>query len=163
MSSYLSGKGYAVTGCEYYDKALDMAWPGFKKIQGNIENRPFPDDEFDVVGLFDVIEHFDDDSAPLKAAARVLRRSGFFVVAVPAQEELWSWVDEASYHKRSIQKRLKMILTEALLEVYRLDYMFMTRYLPMKFMRSYKTDLADTYKIYRIANLFAQGVLKQRE
>ena len=161
VSSYLSRKGYAVTGCEYYDKALDMAWPGFTKIQGDIKSLPFPDNKFDVVGLFDVIEHLDDDIAPLKEAVRVLRRGGLLVVAVPAQEELWSWVDEASYHKRRYtKKRLKMVLSEALLEVCRLDYMFMTLYFPMKFMRSQKTDLADTYKINKIANILAQGVFE---
>ena len=61
VSSFLASHGYNVVGCEYYMEALDRAWPGFDKVQGSANYLPFANDSFDIVGLFDVIEHFDDE------------------------------------------------------------------------------------------------------
>lgn len=65
VSSFLAKKGYEVTGCETFSEALDLAWPGFRIVQGDAEHLPFDDNSCDVVGLFDVIEHFQDDKIPL--------------------------------------------------------------------------------------------------
>jgi ubiquinone/menaquinone biosynthesis C-methylase UbiE len=61
-------KRYDVTGCEYYREAIDNSWGGFKIVQADAEALPFKDESFDIVGLFDVIEHFKDDVIPLKEA-----------------------------------------------------------------------------------------------
>ena len=63
VSSFLSEKGYEVTGCEYYSEAITRAWPGFQIVQGDAIDLPFEANSFDIVGLFDVIEHFQDDLA----------------------------------------------------------------------------------------------------
>jgi ubiquinone/menaquinone biosynthesis C-methylase UbiE len=161
VSSYLARKGYEVTGCEFYEEALAMAWPGFEKVQGSATNLPFEDNTFDVVGLFDVIEHLHDDITPLKEASRVLRRGGIVIITVPAGEKLWSLIDEASYHKRRYTREgLGMILSEASLEVCKIDYMFMSLYLPMKLMRRRKTDIADTFKINEASNILLKGVVE---
>ncbi|MDH5203053.1 MAG: class I SAM-dependent methyltransferase, partial [Nitrospirota bacterium] len=91
VSSFLSRKGYKVTGYEFYPNAIKKAWPGFLIVQGDANNLPFKDDCFDIVGLFDVIEHFQDDIMPLKEAVRVVKKGGIIAVTVPAREELWSW------------------------------------------------------------------------
>ena len=90
VSSFLAEKGYRVTGCEYYQEAIHMAWPGFKIIQGDAKNIPFEDNCFDIAGLFDVIEHFDDDRKLLREATRVVKCGGIVTVTVPARQELWS-------------------------------------------------------------------------
>ncbi len=72
VSSFLAEKEYLVTGCEYYREAIDMAWPGFLKVQGDGKNLPFSDSTFDIVGLFDVIEHFEADISLIKEAKRVV-------------------------------------------------------------------------------------------
>lgn len=47
------------------------------------EALPFPDDTFDVVLSFQVIEHVDDDAKYIAEARRVLRKNGIFIVITP--------------------------------------------------------------------------------
>jgi SAM-dependent methyltransferase len=58
----------------------------------------FPD--FDIVTLFDVIEHVDDDAGVLAEARGALVPQGHVVVTVPAGPNLWTTYDEVIGHKR---------------------------------------------------------------
>lgn len=153
VSSFLAKKGYEVTGCEYYQEAIDMAWPGFLIVQGDAQNLPFENNYFDIVGLFDVIEHFQDDILLLNEAIRVVREGGIIVITVPARDELWSWVDEVSFHKRRYTKeKIKKLFQEAKLDTLLIEHMFMSLYVPMRYIRS-KGEKSDAlFKINRFAN-----------
>jgi SAM-dependent methyltransferase len=154
ISSFLSQKGYKVTGCEFYPQAIDISWQGFLKVQGDSNNLPFEDNSFDIVGLFDVIEHFEDDITPLKEALRVLRKGGIIAVTVPAREELWSQVDEISLHKRRYTKKnLRQVLSEAKLNALLIEYMFMSLYIPMKYMRAKGEIDSDPFNINKLVNM----------
>jgi len=158
VSSFLSHKGYHVTGCEYYREAIERAWPGFRIVQGDANNLPFDDNLFDIVGLFDVIEHFEDDVTPLREAARVCRKGGIVAITVPSGEKLWSWFDEASSHKRRYSAtRLKKILSEARLEPLLMEYMFLSLLLPAKYMRG-KRRTEDLFRIHPLANAVFLGL-----
>ena len=153
VSSFLEQKGYSVTGCEFYTEAIKLSWPGFMIVQGNANNLPFTDKSFDIVGLFDVIEHFQDDLAPLKEACRVLREGGIIVITVPAREELWSWVDEVSFHKRRYTKeKIKKIFSELQLNTLSIEYMFMSLYVPMKCIRAKGRRSNHLFKINCLVN-----------
>lgn len=54
----------------------------------------------DAVLLMDVLEHFADDAAFLAEAAKLMKRDGVLAVKVPAQQALYSPMDEASGHYR---------------------------------------------------------------
>lgn len=153
VSNFLSAKGYEVTGCEYYQEAINIAWPSLLKIQGDANNLPFGDNRFDIVGLFDVIEHFQDDKALIKEAFRVVRGGGIIAVTVPAREELWSQNDESSLHKRRYTKEmLRQIFSEVRLTPLLLEYMFMSLYLPMKYLRGKNKKNNNHFKINRLVN-----------
>ncbi len=153
VSSFLAQKGYIVTGCEYYPEAINKAWPGFQIIQGDANNLPFENDSFDIVGLFDVLEHFQDDIAPLREAVRVLKKKGIAVITVPAKEDLWSWVDEVSLHKRRYTKeRIKKNFMELRLTPLATEYLFMSLYLPMKYMRRENKKGDDIFKVNKTIN-----------
>jgi SAM-dependent methyltransferase len=62
-------------------------------------------DEFDVVGAFDVLEHIDDDEAALRQMWRALRPGGGVVLTVPQHPGLWSAVDEYARHRRRYTRR----------------------------------------------------------
>lgn len=55
---------------------------------------------FDLIFMFDVLEHLDDDQQALREAARLLAPGGRIVVTVPAFRFLWSKHDDVSMHKR---------------------------------------------------------------
>jgi SAM-dependent methyltransferase len=161
ISSFLAQKGYEVIGCEYYPEAFSISWPDFMKVQGDANNLPFKNDSFDVVGLFDMIEHFQDDTKPIKEAIRVLNGKGILVITVPAREELWSWFDESSQHKRRYSiKRLKEIFSlEMNLKPLLMEYMFMSLYMPMKWTRKKcKKSGGNQLKINRYINVILNGL-----
>jgi SAM-dependent methyltransferase len=55
---------------------------------------------FHLVGLFDVLEHLDDDVGVLRDLRRLLAAGGRLLLTVPADPALWSYFDEASHHRR---------------------------------------------------------------
>lgn len=57
-------------------------------------------ESYDIIGLFDVLEHIDDDEKALKEIKRALKPGGNLVLTVPANKLLWSQFDADSHHKR---------------------------------------------------------------
>lgn len=75
---------------------------------------PFPAETFDLIGLFDVLEHVEDDKASLAALSGRLRPSGRIVMTVPAFPWLWSAHDERHHHFRRYTRRyLSAVAREA--------------------------------------------------
>jgi SAM-dependent methyltransferase len=68
-------------------------------IQADIYYPPFQGG-FSWIGLFDIIEHLDEDEAVLKQTAALLNDDGFLIISVPAFPILWSYFDVAGKHKR---------------------------------------------------------------
>jgi SAM-dependent methyltransferase len=75
------------------------------------EAMPFANSSFDLISMFDVLEHIEDDRGALREIFRVLKRDGMLILTVPAYRFLWGAQDEISHHKRryrasEIQQRL---------------------------------------------------------
>lgn len=88
-------------------------------VQARIEQLPF-NRRFDLIGLFDVVEHIDDDEAALVHVRRVLRPGGTLIVTVPARPALWSRIDDESHHRRRYEpQQLEHSLTAS---GFRLEY-----------------------------------------
>ncbi|MDQ2805853.1 MAG: methyltransferase domain-containing protein [Chloroflexota bacterium] len=68
-------------------------------VQGNIHTPPF-NTPFAVIGLFDVLEHLDNDRQVLADLYRLLAPGGTLLLTVPAHRSLWSYFDQASHHRR---------------------------------------------------------------
>ena len=62
-------------------------------------NLPF-EQEFDLIGAFDVIEHINEDELVLAGMRRALRPGGGILLTVPQHPWLWSRQDEVARHKR---------------------------------------------------------------
>jgi SAM-dependent methyltransferase len=58
-----------------------------------------------LLGMFDVLEHLDDDAATLRWAAGVLEPGGVLVVTVPAHPFLFDQADVLAFHRRRYRKR----------------------------------------------------------
>ena len=159
VSSFLAAHGYAVTGCEYFSDALLMSWPGFRKVQGSATALPFKDNHFDAVGLFDILEHFDDDIQVLAEAARVVKKDGLIFVTVPARRDLWSSFDDYSRHKRRYHPEdLKSLFDKAGLTNLSIEYLFLSLYIPAKITR--RKPLQDPFRIGVIANFVFRNLFE---
>ncbi len=92
-----------------------------------------PGGEYDLVTLFDVLEHLDDDDAALRQAAALARAGGLLIVTVPAYRFLWSPHDEINQHRRRYSSReLRDRILSAGLTVRRLSH-FNTLLFPIVF------------------------------
>jgi 2-polyprenyl-3-methyl-5-hydroxy-6-metoxy-1,4-benzoquinol methylase len=68
---------------------------------------------FDVVTLFDVLEHVDDEAGFLKKVGRWLRPGGLLLLTVPAFPMLWSAHDELNQHRRRYTRASLLPVLEA--------------------------------------------------
>ncbi len=66
---------------------------------------PFEAERFDLIGLFDVLEHVEADEAALQALRGRLAPGGRIVLTVPAFPWLWSRHDERHHHFRRYTRR----------------------------------------------------------
>ena len=62
-------------------------------------------DCFDIIGIFDVLEHIEDDDSVLRECHKALRAQGRLILTVPACPALWGPFDEFSHHQRRYTRR----------------------------------------------------------
>ena len=93
-------------------------------FQFDLLRTPF-EDEFDVVCMFDVLEHVPDEKLALENVKIMLKKNGLLVLSLPAHMWLWSTVDEASGHKKRYnRKELLQLMDESGFEVQYSSYFF---------------------------------------
>lgn len=81
---------------------------------------PYADESFDLVCLFDAIEHVEDDERAMREVQRVLRPGGHVLVSVPAYQFLYANNDRvAGHYRRYDRKMLRRVFEQAGLEVQR--------------------------------------------
>lgn len=73
-------------------------------VRGSGDTLPFAPASFDLVCLFDVLEHADDDAAVLREVTRVLRPGGLCFLSVPAWPLLFSENDRVAHHRRRYRR-----------------------------------------------------------
>lgn len=89
-------------GGDIYTEGLDYARkrvPQATFLQMDASNIPF-EDEFDVIGAFDVLEHSDEDHRILQEMFKATTPGGGILLTVPQHQWLWSSQDEMAFHKR---------------------------------------------------------------
>jgi SAM-dependent methyltransferase len=125
-----------VMGMDLFAEGLTFARRRFSGtlIQGDVFDQSF-DRPFDLIGVFDVIEHLDDDGAILLRFRQQLRPGGHLIVTVPAHMSLWSSFDEAAHHRRRYSPgELRTKLTAAGFSVTRLTH-FMSLLFPLMWLK----------------------------
>lgn len=106
-------------------------------VNATLEAAGFEPASFGAAGLFDVIEHVEDDERLLRAVRCVLRPAGVLAVTVPAHEWLWSSEDElAGHHRRYTLDRLRRVLERSGFDVHYATYFFAALTLPIFVARS---------------------------
>ncbi|HYP64167.1 MAG TPA: class I SAM-dependent methyltransferase, partial [Acidocella sp.] len=87
------------------------------------DDLPLEQQKFDLVCMFDVLEHIDDDAAALRAARAHMAPGGTLLITVPAYKALFGPHDEELHHKRRYERdELRMKLHAAGLRVDKLTF-----------------------------------------
>lgn len=87
-------------------------------IRASLEDAGFLPGVLPSVGLFDVLEHVEDDDVFLRSIRNYLRPGGAVYITVPAFEWLWSHEDAfAGHYRRYTRRSLSRVLKEAGLQV----------------------------------------------
>ena len=105
----------AVYGLDIDQRALDVIPDGLliQKVLGDVCSIPFPDNFFDCVVAFDVLEHVKNDVLAAQEIRRVLKPGGSFVATVPAFPFLFSKHDVVLQHvRRYTFKQFRALLSK---------------------------------------------------
>jgi SAM-dependent methyltransferase len=126
---------------------------------------PFAD-HFDVIGMFDVLEHIDEDVTVLDEARRALRAGGGLIITVPQHRFLWSVYDEHAHHVRRyaapelrakvLKAGFRVIMMTSFVSLL-LPLMLLSRRLPQKPAADY--DVLAELRVSRAANFLLESVL----
>jgi SAM-dependent methyltransferase len=98
----LAGLGYEVYGADMdLTSLVHCRDRGFDRvILSDSYSLPFPDDSFDLVAMFDAIEHVEHDDRAMAEVARVLKPGGKVIISVPAYQFLFANNDRVAQHYR---------------------------------------------------------------
>ncbi|TAN57974.1 class I SAM-dependent methyltransferase [Patescibacteria group bacterium] len=95
-------------------------------------------EEYDLIIMFEVLEHLEQDKQAIKKIYSILKSGGYALISVPAKKRLWdSWDEMAGHIKRYEKKELIDLLESQKLEIikfYSYGFPFINA---MKFFRKY--------------------------
>ena len=115
-------------------------------ICSTVRGARFEPESVAAVGLFDVLEHLEDDAGMVADLARVLKADGLFFGTVPAYQWLWSQADEfAQHHRRYTRESLHSLLGRDYHVLYS-SYFFRALTLPIYLLRALPFRLGLTKK-----------------
>ena len=111
-------------------------------VQSTLEDAGFSPGSLPSIGLFDVLEHIQDDDGFLQAIHRNLATNGRLFMTVPAYDFLWSVDDDhAGHFRRYTTKSLSKRLESAGFEITYCTYLFSFLVPPILLMRSLPSRL----------------------
>lgn len=141
---------------------------------GKAENTGFNNNSFDLVTMFDVLEHT-SESKTLAEASRIIKSPGYLLITVPAYKWLWSKWDEVLKHKKRYTKNeIKEILDRYGFKTIKTSYFFSYLLIPViitRFIKQLmrKEDYGSDFSINnpiinfiaKLANLIEQFIISR--
>lgn len=116
-------------------------------ICSSLENLNFSESSLASCGLFDVVEHIQDDHAFLKNIHFLLKPSGFLYLTVPAFPALWSDEDmTAGHYRRYTIKMMMSLLLDLGFKIKYSSYLFSVLPLPIFLFRTIPSKLQRNKK-----------------
>jgi len=161
-------QGMRLSGSEIFSAGLEFAArrvPRATFFQMDARRTPF-EEEFDIIGAFDVIEHIREDEQVLAQMFKAVAAGGGIVLTVPQHAFLWSRADEVACHVRRYEvSELKRKVTAAGFRIERctsfvsllLPLMFASRM--MKRDRTADYDEMSEFRIGALANRVLEGIM----
>lgn len=88
--------------------------------------------KYDLIGIFDVLEHVDTPQKILSDCKRLLKKNGFIFISVPAMRLLWSNFDKVVGHRLRYEKdTLSLFLKQNGFEIVKLNYFGFLTFIPL--------------------------------
>lgn len=156
----LRAHGWNAVALEYGEDGAEVAHGrGLATVRGDATRLPLADSSVDLVVAFDLLEHLPDDAAAVAEVHRVLKPSGTYLVAVPADPRLWSLHDEAVDHvRRYTREGLVGLLERGRFEVVDVrSWNVLLR--PVVALRRRSSSGSDLDELHPMVNLGLRGVI----
>ena len=84
-------RGFQVKGVELSDFAANLARDkGLNVVTGDIFSQNFLGESFDIITMFDVLEHVPDPKALISEVRRILKKGGLLLINTPDAQSLWA-------------------------------------------------------------------------
>jgi SAM-dependent methyltransferase len=121
---------------------------------------------FDLVGLFDVVEHVPNDVGLLRIASTLARPGGWVLLTVPADPALWTTLDDyAGHERRYTRSMVEDLCRKASLDLVSVEPMFRALWPPARARAVLRGNrpVEDSESEYRVGpglNLFLSAVLR---
>lgn len=138
-----------------------------ERYQFDLTMAPFKE-HFDVVCMFDVLEHIDAEVEAIRNIHKMLKVKGRVIVTVPAHNWLWNKQDSIASHRRRYERdQLKKLFETNGFKVLKATAFFVS-ILPLLYLRTIfdkddgvvkENDLKDRFKINPIINNILKLVL----
>lgn len=111
------------------------------------------------IGLFDVLEHIEDDRGFVEQLHSILKQNGLLYMTVPAHQWLWSPSDERSGHHRRYTKQTLTDVLAGCFEQRYFTYFFKSLIPPQFLLRAlpYRLGLARKQKVLETSTEHGTG------
>ena len=107
--------GIAVSGIDMHEKSIEIAkkrCASARIFKATVEE--LGEEVFDTIGIFDVLEHIENDQDVIKQLSKHLKTGGYMLVTIPQHQWLFSDADEAAGHfRRYSRKKIRRLLVDA--------------------------------------------------
>ncbi|NOU47899.1 MAG: class I SAM-dependent methyltransferase [Bacteroidales bacterium] len=161
------GNGFVANGLEKKGISTVMVEPGLQGcfnaknrnlkniVCSTLENAAFRDNTIPAIGLFDVVEHIENDVEFLTRVHKLVTDNGYVFITVPAYNTLWSNEDiDAGHYRRytreELEEKLKAIGFSIVYSTYIFSILmvavFLFRALPYKLGLNNKTNNPEQRK-----------------
>ncbi len=91
---------------------------------------------YNLIAMFDVLEHIENDSALLAQLNTMLEPRGYLALTIPAFQWLWSEHDVAHHHfRRYTTSSVRKVLEQASFEIVYMSYWNMALFIPAALVR----------------------------
>lgn len=137
------------------------------RYQFDLMKTPFHE-HFDTVGMFDVLEHIDDDELAVKNIYKMLKPGGKAIVTVPAHKWLWSKQDAIAYHRRRYEvEQLKGMFDRNGFKILEARAFFIS-ILPLLYLRTFvdrdnrvliESDFKERFRVNPVINFILGQIL----
>lgn len=120
------------------------------------------DNSIDLILLFDVLEHVENDNFSLSVLKNKLKTGGYILLTVPAFSFLWSQHDEDFHHKRRYNlKQIKKMLESLSFKTIKSSYLYFLLFPLVLFMRLLKQIFKKYAKTddFKLNNVFINSFL----